>query len=278
MANPYLSNSPHFGKAQPQHGAHFQPKGGTATVPQGYEPQFEAVEQSFYGPDAGPEHTGRMTYEDVIVRTAGMLALVVGSAAAAWFLIPDGLKMAALVGGLVVGLILGLVNAFKREPSPGLILAYAVAQGVFLGVISGVFELMYPGIVVQAVLATFITFGVTLALFRSGKIRVTPKFTKIVIIATISYAVFVLVNLGVMWFTDIGGQFGLRSGWIGLAIGAFAVILAALNLVLDFDMIARGVKNGAARRYAWSAAFGLTVTLIWLYIEFLRILAILRNN
>src|SRR5699024_6727953 len=154
MANPYLTNSPHFGKAQPEHGAHFQPgKGSAATIPQGYEPQFESVEKSYYGPDAGPEHTGRMTYEDVIARTGGMLALVVASAAAAWFLVPPGLRMVALVGGLVVGLILGLVNAFKREPSPGLIMAYALAQGAFLGIISGVFEVLYPGIVVQAVLA-----------------------------------------------------------------------------------------------------------------------------
>jgi len=113
MANPYLTNSPHFGKATPQHGAHFQP-GGTATVPQGYQPQFESVEQAYYAPAAGPEHTGRMTYEDVIVRTAGLLALVVASAAAAWFLVPPGLRIVALVGGVVLGLVLGLVNAFKR--------------------------------------------------------------------------------------------------------------------------------------------------------------------
>src|SRR5690625_1090106 len=276
MANPYLTNSPHFGKATPQHGAHFQP-GGTATVPQGYQPQFESVEQAYYAPAAGPEHTGRMTYEDVIVRTAGLLALVVVSAAAAWFLVPPGLRIVALVGGVVLGLVLGLVNAFKREPSPGLIMAYGLAQGAFLGIISGVFESLYDGIVMQAILATFITFGVTLALFRSGKIRVTPKFTKIVIIATISYAVFCLINLVVIWFTPLGGMFGLRMGGLGLAIGAFAVILAALNLVLDFDMIARGVQSGTPRRYAWSAAFGLTVTLIWLYVEFLRILAILRD-
>lgn len=276
MANPYLSNSPHFGKAT--HGAHFQPRGGTATAPKrGYEPQFEAVEQSYYAPDAGPQDTGRMTYEDVIVRTGGLLALVVGTAAAAWFLVPPGLQFVALIGGLALGLVLGLVNAFKREPSPGLIMGYALAKGAFLGIISGVFETMYSGIVVQAILASFITFGVTLAAFRSGKIRVTPKFTKIVIIATISYGVFVLINFGIVWFTDIGGPFGLREGWIGLAIGAFAVILAALNLVLDFDMIARGVRSGVPRKYAWSAAFGLTVTLIWLYIEFLRILAILRD-
>lgn len=281
MSNPYLENSAHFGKSKPRHVTSPYPNsssGGTSTVQQGYEPGFSSVEQSYYAPDAGPDQTGRMTYEDVIVRTAGLLALVAGTAAASWFLVPLEMKFAAMWGGLIIGLVLGLVNAFKKEPSPPLIMAYGVAQGFFLGTISGFFEMMWPGIVVQAVMATFITFGVTLALFRSGKIRVTPKFQKIVMIALASYAVFALVNLGLMIFTDYGGAFGLRQGWLGVAIGAFAVVLAAAVLVMDFDQIAKGVKNGTPRRFAWSAAFGLTVTLIWLYIEFLRILAILRGS
>lgn len=287
MANPYLSNSPQFGRSQPQYTMPYPPQqrqghqpGGAVSAPQGYEPQFQQVEQSYYGPDAGPEHTGRMTYEDVIVRTAGLLALVVAAAAVTWFLVPDELKPIAMFGGLIVGIVLGLINAFKKEPSPPLIVGYAIAQGFLLGAFSYWIQVYMnlDGIVMQAVTATFITFAVTLVAFRSGKIRVTPKFMRIVIIATASYAVFCLINLGVILFTDVGGPFGFREGGWGLAIGAFAVILAALNLVLDFDMITRGVKNGVARRYAWSAAFGLTVTLIWLYIEFLRILAILRGR
>lgn len=280
MSNPYLENSPHFGKSKNRHAPvpYADGRGGQATIPQGYEPQFESVQQSYYGPDAGPQDTGRMTYEDVIVRTAGLLALVVGTAAAAWFLVPMEMKFAAMWGGLIIGFVLGLVNVFKKEPSPPLIMAYGVAQGFFLGTLSGFFEMMYPDIVVQAVGATFVTFGVTLALFRSGKVRVTPKFRKIVMIALVSYAVFALINLGVMIFTDFGGAFGLRSGWLGVAIGALAVVIAAAVLVMDFDQIARGVQNGTPRRFAWSAAFGLVLTLIWLYIEFLRILAILRGG
>ncbi|WP_022918585.1 Bax inhibitor-1/YccA family protein [Ruania albidiflava] len=299
MSNPYFSNSKIFGeqrrpanpypnRAQAPNQAQGpwgpQPGAGQATAPApGYDQQFAGVEQSFYGPSAGSMQTGRMTYDDVIMKSVGVLAVVVGVAVASWFIVPDGLKMGAMIVGLIGGFVLGLVNAFKREPSPGLILTYAALEGVFLGMISGVFETIFSGIVVQAVLATFITFGVTLALFKSGKVRVTPKFTKVLMIGMISYGIFCLINLGIMWFTPYGGAFGVRSYEImglpiGVVIGLVAVVLAAMSLIMDFDAIQRGVQSGAPRKYAWAAAFGLTVTLIWLYIEFLRILAILRGD
>lgn len=302
MSNPYFSNSKIFGErravnpypgrgggraqAQPQGGPWGNqpiPGGAQATATPGYEQQFAGVEQSYYGPSAGSAQTGRLTYDDVIMKTAGVLAVVVGVAVASWFLVPQTLMLPAMIVGALGGFVLGLVNAFKREPSPALILGYAALEGVFLGMISGFFETLWPGIVVQAVLATFITFGVTLALFKSGKVRVTPKFTKVLMIGMISYGIFCLVNLGVMWFTDMGGAFGLRSMEIfglpiGVVIGLVAVLLAAMSLVMDFDAIKRGVDAGAPRKFAWAAAFGITVTLIWLYIEFLRILAILRGG
>lgn len=303
MSNPYFSNSKIFGErsavnpypgrggargqAQPQGGPWgnqpVQGGGGQATATPAYDQQFAGVEQSFYGPPAGSAQTGRLTYDDVIVKTAGVLAVVVGVAFASWFLVPSELMLPAMIVGALGGFVLGLVNAFKREPSPGLIIGYAALEGVFLGMISGFFETIWPGIVVQAVLATFITFGVTLALFKSGKVRVTPKFTKVLMIGLISYGLFSLVNLGVMVFTDVGGAFGLRSGTImgfpiGAVIGLVAVVLAAMSLVMDFDAIKRGVEAGAPRKFAWAAAFGITVTLIWLYIEFLRLLAILRGG
>lgn len=301
MSNPYFNNSKIFGEqrrpanpypnraqapnqAQGPWGQQAGYGAGQATAPApGYDQQFAGVEQSFYGPSAGSMQTGRMTYDDVIMKSVGVLAVVVGVAVASWFLIPAQYAMPAMIIGLIGGFVLGLVNAFKREPSPGLILAYAALEGVFLGMISGVFETLWPGIVVQAVLATFITFGVTLALFKSGKVRVTPKFTRFLMIGMISYGIFCLVNLGIMWFTDMGGAFGVRSIEImglpiGVVIGLVAVVLAAMSLIMDFDAIQRGVQAGAPRKYAWAAAFGLTVTLIWLYIEFLRILAILRGD
>jgi uncharacterized YccA/Bax inhibitor family protein len=229
----------------------------------------QQLEEMYQRPAAGPVETGRMTYDDVIMRTATLFGVLLVTAALTWFLAP-GLAMVGLIGGLV----LGLVNAFKREPSPALILAYAAFQGVFLGGISAMFESVYEGIVFQAVLATMGTFGVMLALYKSGKIRVTPKFQRIMLIAVGGYAIFVLLNLALYFFT---GQ-NIRAGALGLLIGAVGAGLAALMLTLDFDFIEKGVKQGIPARYAWTAAFGLAVTLIWLYIEFLRILAILRGD
>jgi uncharacterized YccA/Bax inhibitor family protein len=285
MANPYFTNSAQFGQSKPgtlatgyqpnAQGYGAQPAYGTAPAGTATaDRQFQGVQDAYYGPSAGSQQTGRLTYDDAIMKTATVLGVIVLTAAAAWFLVPLALTMPVMIVGLVGGLVLGLVNSFKREPSPALILGYAVFEGAFLGLISKFFEMSYPGIVVQAVLATFITFGVTLALFKSGKVRVTPKFTKILMIGLISYAVFGLANLVLMLVTGVS----LRSGGLGLVIGAVAVILAAMTLVMDFDQIQRGVNNGVARKYAWSAAFGIALSLVWLYLEFLRILSILRGG
>jgi uncharacterized YccA/Bax inhibitor family protein len=301
MANPYFSNSANFGKSTPQPGSvgvGYQPNaqgyaqqspygtpspyGQPGTYDQTTDAQFQQVQDAYNGPAATAAQTGRLTYDDVIMKTATVLGAIVLTAALAWFafstgVAPIGLLMPVMIVGLIGGLVLGLVNSFKREPSPALILGYAVFEGAFLGLISMVFELTWPGIVIQAVLATFITFGVTLALFRSGKIRVTPKFRKILTIGLISYGIFALVNL-VLGMMGVGEGWGLRTGGLGLLIGAVAVVLAAMTLVMDFDQIQRGVANGVARKYAWSAAFGIALSLVWLYLEFLRILAILRGD
>jgi uncharacterized YccA/Bax inhibitor family protein len=229
----------------------------------------QTLEEMYTAPSATPVQTGRMTYDDVVMKTATLFGVLLVTAAVAWTVAP-GLFFVGLIGGLV----LGLVNAFKREPSPALILAYGAFQGLFLGGISKFYEGLYDGIVVQAVLATLGTFGVMLALYKSGRIRVTPKFTRIMLFAVGGYAIFCLVNL------VMAVAFGqsLRGGLLGLLIGAVGAVLAALMLTLDFDFIERGVQQGIPARYAWTAAFGLAVTLIWLYIEFLRILAILRGD
>ena len=117
----------------------------------------------------------------------------------------------------------------------------------------------------------------TLALFASGKIRASARATKIFMIAMIGYLVFSLLNL-VLSFTGIVDGGGLRSGWLGVAIGVLVVIMAAYSLVLDFDMVQQGVRNGAPRKFGWQAAFGIMVTVVWLYVEILRIIAILRGS
>lgn len=277
MSNPYFNNSPVFGQNTkgvppvPQAGGY----GQTGTMaPQ----QLEQLEQTYALPSANAAQTGRMTYDDVIMRTGLLLGTIVVVGAATWFLgAPSGLVYPLMIVGLIGGLVLGLVNAFKKEPSPGLIMAYAVLEGMFLGGISGFFAMQYNGIVTQAILATLATFAAVLVLFRSGKVRATPKFTRIVMVAAAGYLVFSLINL-VLLMTGVLDGWGMRSGPLGLLIGAFAVLLASAMLVIDFDSIKRGVERGVPTKYAWSAAFGLTVTLVWMYLEFLRLLTILRGD
>ena len=274
MSNPVFSSSPVFGQrrggAPVAHGA-----AGTAPA------DALALEQMYAAPAATTRDTGRMTYDDVIVRTGGLLLLLVAVAAATWQMAPGLWPF-----GMIVGLVLGLVNSFKREPSPALIVAYTVAEGVFLGGISLAFQNMTfdsatgtaEPIVLQAILGTFATFAAALFLYKSGRVRVTPKFTRFLLIAVAGYALFSLTNFVLSFFLASDGFGPLRNGALGVGMGLLAVGLAALSLIWDFDSIERGVRRGAPVRYAWSAAFGLVVTLVWLYLEILRILAILNRN
>ncbi len=281
MSNPVFNNTAVFrdprsrGRAQgPQRG----PLQGGPAMTAGVD--AATLEGMYNAPAATTAQTGRMTYDDVIVKAGGLLAVVVVAAAATWALVPQTMLFPAMIGGALVGFVLGMVNAFKSNPSPALILAYGVAQGVFVGAISNVYSSLYEGIVLQAVLATMATFVACLLLFRSGKVRVTPKFTRWLLVAMVGYLVFSLVNVMLMVFNVGGdGMFGpLRGGFLGVLVGLFAVGLAAAMLIVDFDSIKRGVELGAPAKFAWTAAFGLVVTLIWMYLEFLRLLAILRGS
>jgi uncharacterized YccA/Bax inhibitor family protein len=240
------------------------------------------LQDLYNAPAAGSQDTNRMTYEDTIAKTALSFGILVVAAALGWILTPVLGILPAMLGA-IVGLVLGLVNSFKKQPSPPLILAYAAFEGLFIGGISNIFESAWPGVVLQATLATLVVVGVTLALFASGKIRASKKATKIFMIAMIGYLVFSLVNLGLTAFGAIDNPFGLRGSVeifgipLGVVIGVLAVIMAAYSLVLDFDFIQRGVNNRADRKYGWSGAFGIMVTVVWLYVELLRLFAISRN-
>ncbi|WP_029291847.1 Bax inhibitor-1/YccA family protein [Cellulomonas sp. HZM] len=277
MANPVFNNSPVFRDPSKRKG------GGTAAPASTID--AATLEQMYGAPSATARQTGRLTYEDVIVKTGGLLAVLVVVAAATWAVTPQ-LPWLYVVGALV-GLVLGLVNAFRREPSPVLIVLYAVAQGVFVGGISNIFtNWVVPAtsdgtakpIVAQAILATIVTFAAALLLFRSGKVRVTPKFTKWLIVAMVGYLAFSVINLVLSFFLPSDGFGPLRNGGWGLLAGLFAVGLAAACLIVDFDSIKRGVEAGAPAKFAWSAAFGLIVTLVWLYLEFLRLFAMLQRS
>ena len=239
------------------------------------------LQELYNAPAAGSQDTNRMTYEDTIAKTALSFGILVVAAAIGWFLTPTLGILPAMVGA-IVGLVLGLVNSFKKVPSAPLILAYAAFEGLFVGGISMIFETIWSGVVLQATLATLVVVGVTLALFASGKIRASKKATKIFLIAMIGYLVFSLVNVVLMVTGVNDNAFGLRSEEIfgiplGLIIGVLAVLMAAYSLVLDFDFIQRGVNNRADRKYGWSGAFGIMVTVVWLYVELLRLFAISRD-
>ncbi len=267
-SNPVLSRQDAFTPAAPQYGQ----QSPWANQPQGY-PQYPGQT-----PVQAPE--GRMTFDDVVTKTAITMAILVLTAAAAWFAIPDTLMFPALILSALVGFLVVLVVAFRRVINPALVLVYAAIEGVFIGMISKYFEYLYNGIVAQAVLGTFAAAGVTLAAYKFFNIRVTPKFTKIVIIATIAFAVAMLLNFVLAL---AGVNMGLRDDGTGpvslLAIGVtlLGAVLAVLNLVLDFDYIEKGIAMGAPAKESWRAAFGLTVTMVWLYIEILRLLSYLRR-
>jgi uncharacterized YccA/Bax inhibitor family protein len=275
-SNPILSKKDAFTPAAPQYGqapygqSNFQPYPA-----QGYQP---GSPQDPTRQTAAPE--GRMTLDDVVTKTAITLAVLVVTAALAWNYLPDSLTFPALIVSGLVGFLVVLVVSFRRLVSPPLVLAYAAIEGVFIGMISEVFERIYPGIVVQAVVATFFAAGATLFAYKFFNIKVTPKFQKVVFISTASFAGLMLVNF---IFSLVTGSPGLRGGIVGpvslLAVGIslIAIVLAVLNLVLDFDYIERGIQMEAPARESWRAAFGLTVTMVWLYIELLRLLSYLRR-
>lgn len=243
-----------------------------------------------------PTHTqpgaGRMTLEGVVEKTAISLGLVIATAAAAWFVIGEVVDEAGFttdamntayafaMGGAIVGLVLSLVNSFKKKISPALVLAYAAAEGVFVGAFSKVVSAYVgdPTIVFQAVLGTMVAFGATLAAYKFFNIQVTDKFRKVVTISVFAFAGVMLVNfiLSITGVLESGGLRGFNG--LGLAVSALAVVLAVFMLIMDFDYVERGVESQLPAVESWRAAFGLTVTLVWLYIEILRILAILRGN
>lgn len=258
----------------------FQP-GQTVDV-NGQQINVEELQHQYDQPAANADQMGRMTYEGVISKTAALLVLAFVTAIPG-FMFPI---FPLVIAAAVVGLVLGLVIAFRRKTSPALVVAYAAIEGYFLGGITAYIETAFevPGAGLQALLATGSTFAVVLWLYKSGRVRYTSKMRKFFMIGAASYLLFSLVNVGVIIFGNSGDAWGMRTGVevmgipLGVLVGAFAIILGCISLIADFDFIENGVKNGLAANFEWRAAFGLVVTLVWLYIEFLRIIAIVMGR
>jgi len=282
--NPIFQRSETFnGQSAQQYGHTGYPAGGqgyqgygTGAVPPPAQYAPEHSDPSTWQYPTESPLQERMTIDSVVSRTAITLGLVILTAALTWVFLPDALVGTAWIGGALAGAGLGIWLSFKRTVSPPLVMLYAVAQGFFLGAASEAFERMWPGIVVSAVVGTMAAFVATLAAYKFFNIQVTDRFRKFVTIAGLGFFVLVFGDFLLALFgADIGfndfGALGLVMSVVGLGLGIFF-------LILDFDMVEQGVAMGAPESESWRAAFGLTATLIFIYIELLRIIAILRGD
>jgi len=281
--NPVFRRSEEFSRA----GASYQ--GQNQGYP-GYQPSPQG-----YGDPVGHgtppvQTTDRMTIDTVVQSTAITLGVVLITAAATWILTPDidseaaaGTLGAALLLGAGAAFVLSLVNSFKRVISPPLVIAFAVAEGVALGALSKLYDAIfttpdsaYGGIVVQAVVGTFAAFAGTLAAYKFFDIKVGAKFRTFVIAAMFGMIALGLMELVLSMFSADLGLFGF--GAMGLLFSVAGLVLGIFMLILDFDFIEQGVRNGLPARESWRASFALTVSLVWIYTNLLRILAILQQD
>lgn len=214
-----------------------------------------------------------MTIDDVVLRTTFTLvtALVTGAVTvmfkASWLALPAA----------IVGLVLALIIIFARKANAPMVLAYAAVEGVFLGGITGVFNNLYPGIALEAIAGTFGVFAAMLVVYKTGAIKVTPRLKKWVIGALGGAFVIMIVNLIASMFVD--GGLGIRDGGpLSIVFSLVVIGIAAFMLLMDFDEADKLIRAGAPAKMAWRVAFGLTVTLVWLYLEILRLLSYLQRG
>jgi uncharacterized YccA/Bax inhibitor family protein len=235
----------------------------------------------YAGPvDAPP--TRAMTIDDVVTRTVMLVMLTVASGAVSWYTLRTGAVVGlAVLGSMLAGLVLGLVISFARITNPLVISAYAVLEGILLGVVSRFFERIYPGIVVQAVVGTVAVFAGMAVLYKTRVLRATPKFTRWVVGALIGVVALSLLNLV---FALFGANLGLveydptrKAGLLAIGFSLLCVAIGALTFIIDFDAVEQGVRYGLPERYAWYCSFGLLVGLIFVYWQILRLLGYLRQ-
>jgi uncharacterized YccA/Bax inhibitor family protein len=235
-------------------------------------PSAEYLDQMYQQPAyQAPARERFLTVDDVVTKTALILVLAVVSGFATAYFEAYYLALPAAI----VGFVLSLIVIFKRKISPPLIIGYSIAEGIFLGAITGIFNQWYPGIAAQAIVGTMGVFGGMLVVYKTGAIRVTPRLTKMIIGGIIGVAVLMLFNLVLSLF---GVNMGLRDGGaLAIIFSIVCIALAAFSFLLDFDSIDKAIKEGAPANTSWYFAFGLMVTLVWLYLEILRLLSYMRN-
>jgi uncharacterized YccA/Bax inhibitor family protein len=251
--NPVFSRRGAFGRQEP-----------------GYAPSTQYLETMYDAPAYAPP--GRMTMDDVVVRSFLTLGTLVVAGALAWVLVPLRISSAVALAAVVVGMICWAVLMFGRKVNPALVLGFAASYGVAVGVISHAYNSVYHGIVLQAVIGTGLAFGAMLTVYALRIVRVTPRFVRFVIAAGLALFGLMVLNLLVSIF-HVGG-IGIREhGPLGIVFSLVAIAVGCLYLLLDFSSIEDGVRSGVPEKMAWMAAFGLTVSLVWIYLELLRLLS-----
>lgn len=225
------------------------------------------------------DYNQTMTVSGTMNKTFMMLILLIASAAITWSMTNNGQNpIVFTIGGAIIGLILVLVATFKPHLSGYLAPGYAIFEGLFIGGISAIFELRYPGIVIQAVSCTFVTFMVCLGLYKFEIVKVNDKFRSVVVAATLAIATYYLLSWIITLIFPSFQPVHYGNSMISIGISVFVIVIAALNLFLDFDQIETGVQQKMPKYMEWYGAMGLMITLVWLYIEFLRLLSKLSSK
>jgi len=225
------------------------------------------------------DYNQTMTVSGTINKSFLMLILLIASAAVTWTMAYNGQNpMIFSIGGAIVGLILVLIATFKPQYSGYLAPGYAIFEGLFIGGISAIFEAMYPGIVIQAVSCTFVTFIVCFGLYKYGIVKVTETFRSVVVASTLAIATYYLVSWIATLIFPSFQPVHYGNSMMSIGISVFVIVIASLNLFLDFDQIEKGVQQKMPKYMEWYGAMGLMITLVWLYIEFLRLLSKLSKK
>ena len=223
-------------------------------------------------------HEQTMTMAGTMNKSLILFLLLTAAAMITWWMAANGQSpMVPMIGGAIMGLILVVIATFKPQLSGYLAPGYAVFEGLFIGGISAIFELKFPGIVTQAVGATLVTFAVCLGLYKFKIVQVTERFKSIVIAATLAIATYYLISWLVSLFTSFTPVHHGNS-MMSIGISVFVIVIAAMNLFLDFDQIEEGASRKMPKYMEWYGAMGLMITLVWLYMEFLRLLSKLNSR
>lgn len=248
----------------------FSRRGAFGRQSPGYAPSAQYLENLYSAPAYAPRR--RMTIDDVVVRSFLTLGTLVMAGALAWVFVPARIANAVALAAVVVGLVFWAIVTFGRKVNAPLVLGFAVSYGVAVGVISHTYNDVYNGVVLQAVVGTALAFGAMLTVYSLRIVRVTPKFARFVIAAGLALVGLMVLNLLVSFF-HVGG-IGIReNGPLGILFSVAAILVGCLYLLLDFGSIEDGVRSGAPEKAAWLAAFGLTLSLVWIYLELLRLLS-----